>query len=124
MGQWPSWWSRARLLVWSTIGFLVLLSGVVSSRPDMIVLGTVWLFAATSAYLAFYVKSEHRVRRTLEVIFALLALGVAVYGYVVTGSFILGVVTLLIVIMGFIALLLSYLLPKIRRESRGYSRDM
>ncbi len=87
-------------------------------------LGAVWLFVAASAYLTFYVKSEHRVKRALEVVFMFLALGVVIYGYVVTGSFILGVITLFIVVMVFVAFMLSYLLPKIRRESRGYSQNI
>ena len=97
------------------------LSGLVSSRFDMMVVGASGLFAATSAYLTSYVKSEHRVKRTLEVIFMLLAFGVVIYGYVVTRSLILGVITLFIVAMTFAAFTLSYILPRIRGKSESPS---
>ena len=40
-----------------------------------------------------------------------------VYGYIVTGSLILGVMTIFITTMVFVAFILSYLLPRIRSES-------
>lgn len=111
MVKWPSGWS---LLAWVVAGFLTLLSGVVSGNVVTMVCGTVMAFGATSAFLTSYVKSEHRVKRTLEVGSALVALGVIVYGYAITRSLILGVITLFIVAMVFVAFILSYLLPRIR----------
>ena len=119
MGKlWPSKWY---CVGWSILGFLALLSGVVSGNVVMMVFGTVIAFLATSAFLMHYVKSEHRVKRALEVVSALVALVIVVYGYVVTGSFILGVMTLFIVTMVFVAFMLSYLLPRIRSKSKSYS---
>jgi len=70
-----------------------------------------------SLYLTSHVKSDHIVKRALEVIFMLLAFGVVIYGYVITGSLILGVITIFIVTMVFVAFTLSYLLPRIRSKS-------
>jgi cobalamin synthase len=78
------------------------------------IVGAILLSATTSAYLTSYVKSETRVKRALEVIFVLLVFGVVVYGYAVTRSLILGVITLFIAATVFVAFMLSYLLPKIR----------
>jgi len=71
-------------------------------------------FAQASSFLTSYVKSDHIVKRALEVIFMLLSFGVAIYGYIITGSFILGVITLFIVAMVLFAFVVSYLLPRIR----------
>jgi hypothetical protein len=49
------------------LGFLALLSGVISGNAVAMIVGTVIAFAATSAYLTSYVKSEHRVKKALEV---------------------------------------------------------
>lgn len=119
MGIWPSRWY---CVIWFFLGFLVLLSGIVSSRVDTIVAGAVFLFVATSTYLTYYVKSEHRVKRALEVIFMLLALGSVIYGYAITRSVILGVITLFIAVMIFIAFTLSYLLPRIHRKLKAKTK--
>lgn len=97
----------------------MLLIRIVSRRIDTIVAGAVFLFAATSACLTCYIKSEHRVKRALEVIFMLLALGSVIYGYVMTASVVLGVITLFVAIMIFIAFILSYLLPRIRSRTKS-----
>jgi len=47
----------------------------------------------------------------------LLAFGVVIYGYILTRSLVLGVMTIFIVTMVFVAFLLSYLLPRIRSKS-------
>ena len=121
MGRmWPSKWY---CVVWGILGFLVLLSGFVSGNVVTMVGGAIFLFAATSTYLTSYVKSEHIAKRALEVILMLVVFGVVIYGYVVTGSIILGVTTLFIVAVVFFAFVVSYLLPKIRSKSRGYSQD-
>jgi len=115
MGKlWPSKWY---CVGWAILGYVVLLSGVVSGNVVTIVVGIVYTSVATSAFLMYYVESEHRVKRALEVVFAMIAFGVIVYGYIVTGSLILGVITLFIVAMFFVAFILSYLLPKIRSKS-------
>jgi hypothetical protein len=79
--------------------------------------GAVFLFAATSAFLTGYVEGEHGVKRFLEVVFAMMAFGVLFYGYIQTGSFILGVITLFLVIIVLFVFVVSYLLPKIRSKS-------
>ncbi|MEA2090133.1 MAG: hypothetical protein U9O89_05185 [Thermoproteota archaeon] len=99
------------------MGFLVLLSGVVPRNVVTIVVGTAMAFEATSAFLTSYVKSEHRVKKVLEVIFMLLTFGVVIYGYTVTRSLILGAITLFIVAMILIAFVVSWLLPRICSKS-------
>jgi len=81
------------------------------------VVGIAVSFGYVSSYLTAYVRSDHRVKRVLEVVFAIVALGAIVYGYIVTGSLILGVMTIFIVAMMFVAFTLSYLLPRVRSES-------
>jgi len=105
------------LLVWVILSFLALLSGVISGNMVTIVFGAVLAFGFTSSYLTSYVKSEHRLKKALEVIFMLLTFGVIVYGYIVTRSLILGVITLSIVALIFFAFVVSYLLPRIRSKS-------
>ena len=70
-------------------------------------------FAQASSFLTSYVKSDHIVKRALEVFVMFLAFGVVVYGYVLTGSLVLGVMATSIITMGFVAFLVSYLLPRI-----------
>lgn len=48
------------LLISGVIGFTALLGGIVSGKADIMIGGAVWLVVASSAYLIFYVKSEHR----------------------------------------------------------------
>jgi hypothetical protein len=98
------------------LGILMFLSGFVSGNVVTMVVGIAVAFGHVSSYLTAYVRSDHWVKRALEVIFAIVALGVIVYGYIVTGSLILGVMTIFIVAMMFIGFTLSYLLPRIRGE--------
>jgi len=110
----PSGW---HLSVWVILGFLLLLSGVIEKNDVTIFVGAVMAFGFTSAYLTSYVKSEHRLKRALEVIFTLLTFGAVVYGYIITGSLILGVITLFLVGMILFAFVVSYLLPRIRSKT-------
>jgi drug/metabolite transporter (DMT)-like permease len=118
--------TRESVWNWIILGFLasmLLLIGVVSRNVVTMLIGAFLLLGSGSSFLTSYVRSDHIIKRALEVILMLLAFGVVIYGYVVTGSYILGVITLLIVAMVIIAFTLSYLLPKIRSKSRGYSQD-
>ena len=103
--------------VWEILGILTFLSGFTSGNVVMMVVGIVAGFGFASLYLTSYVRSDHIVKRALEVIFMLSAFGIIVYGYIVTGSLILGLMTIFIVAMVFVAFTLSYLLPRIRSES-------
>jgi uncharacterized membrane protein YoaK (UPF0700 family) len=105
-------------LIWVILGFLMFISGFISNNVDTMVVGAMLAFAAVSACLTSYVKSEHRIKRALEVIFILLSFGVVVYEYIITRSIILGVITSFIVVMIFTAFVASYLLPKIRSKSK------
>ena len=52
----------------------------------------------------------------MEVVSAIITLGIIVYGYIVTRSLILGAITLIILAILFIAFATSYLQPAIRRK--------
>jgi len=110
----PSGW---HLLAWLIAGFLLLLSGLIDGNDVSMIVGAVMAFGFTSAYLTSYVKSEHRLKRALEVILMLLTFGTVIFGYIITRSLILGVITLFIVAMIFVAFVASWLLPRIRSRS-------
>ena len=107
--------------IWGTLGFLAFLSGFLSENVATMVVGLAMVFANTTAFLTYHVKSQHRVKRASEIVSLIATLGIIVYGYVLTGSFILEVITLFIVAMGFFAFLVSYLLPRIRSKSKNPS---
>lgn len=114
MVEWRGRWAYA---VWGTLGFLAFLSGLFSENVVTMVVGSSLTLVNISAFLTSYVKSENRVKKASEVVSAIVGLGIIVYGYVLTQSLILGVVTLFIVAMLFVAFTLSYLLPRIRGKS-------
>ncbi|MFQ6074383.1 MAG: hypothetical protein ACE5KC_04095 [Candidatus Bathyarchaeia archaeon] len=114
MRELPSGW---HLAAWVISGFLTLLSGVMEGNDVAMFVGAVMAFGFTSVYLASCVKSEHRLKKPLEVTLTLLTFGVIVYGYIVTRSLILGVITLFIVAMILFAFLVAYLPPKLRIKS-------
>ena len=118
MRKLPSGWF---VLVWVVLGFIGLLEGVISGNVVWIAFGASMMFGAASLYLTTYVKSEHRVKRASEVILAVLMFSVFSFGYIVTRSLVLGVITLFIVGMFCVAFVASYLLPKIRSKSKSYS---
>ena len=102
---------------WGIVGVLMFLSGFVSGNVVTMVVGLMLTFAHASSYLTSHVRSDHIVKRALEVFFMFLAFGVIIFGYILTGSLVLGVMTIFIVTLVFVAFLLSYLLPRIRSES-------
>lgn len=117
MAVWRERWVWA---VWEILGILMFLSGFFSGNVVTMIVGVVMAFGSASLFLTSYVTSDHIVKRALEVIFMLLAFGVVVYGYIVTRSVILGVMTIFIVTMIFVAFVVSYLLPRIRSKSKSH----
>jgi hypothetical protein len=115
----PSGW---QILVWGILGFLMVLSGIASGNVVTIIVGATAAFAGTSAYLTSHVRSERRVKKTSEAVSAMIAIAIVIYGYVITGSLILGVITLFIAVMFFVAFTLSYLLPRIPGRSEDLAR--
>ena len=105
------------LAVWEIIGILTFLSGLISGNVVTMVVGVVVVFGYASSYLTSYIRSAHIIKRASEVIFMLSALGVVIYGYAITGSPILGVMTIFIVTVVLFAFIVSYLLPRIRSKS-------
>jgi hypothetical protein len=103
--------------VWGVLGTLMFFSGFVSGNIVTMVVGVALAFGSASLYLTSYVASERRTKRALEVILVLSALGVVVYGFIISGSFVLGIITAFNVAMVLVAFILSYLLPRIRSES-------
>jgi len=113
MRKLPSGWF---MLVWVALGFVGLLDGVFSGNVVGTAFGASMMFGAASLYLTSYVKSEHRIKRASEVILAILMFSVFFFGYIITRSLVLGVITLFIAGMFFVAFVASYLLPKIRSK--------
>jgi hypothetical protein len=95
------------------------LSGLFDGNVVTMIVGVVVSFGFTSAYLTSHVKSEHRLKKALEVIFMLLTFGTVVFGYIITRSLILGVITLFIVAMILFAFAVSYLRPRIQGRSKS-----
>lgn len=118
MLQWRERWA---LVVWVILGILTFLSGYTSGNAVTMVVGVVLAFGYASLYLTSHVPSDHVVKRALEVVFMLLAFSVNVYGYIVTRSLILGVATIFIITMIFVAFLISYFLPRIRGKPSSHS---
>ena len=110
--------------IWEILATLMFLSGFVAGNVVTMVVGAVMAFAFASQYLTSYVRSDHMVKRALEVIFMLSAFGLVIYGYAITRSLILGVVAAFILTMVLVAFLLSTLLPRIRSKSRNCGADV
>ncbi len=114
------WRERWVLAIWGILGFLMFLSGVVSENLALMVVGAAMAFVDSLAFLSSYVESERRVKRALEVVSGIVALVLYVYGYVVTGSFILVVIISIVLV----ALAVSYLLPRIRSKPKNCGVDV
>ncbi|MFX0199408.1 MAG: hypothetical protein ACFFCW_25075 [Candidatus Hodarchaeota archaeon] len=112
MVKWRKQWGPLE----GTLGFIMFLSGFLSENVITMVIGLVLTFAAASAALTTYIRSDHIVKRALEVAFMFLAFGVVVYGSIVTRSLVLEVMTLFIIAIFFVAFTLSYLLPRIHHK--------
>ena len=113
MVKWKERWGPA---ISGTIFFLMFLSGFLSENAVYMVIGLAMTFAMASTFLTSYIRSDHIVKRALEVVFTFLLYGIIVYGYIVTRSFILGAIMLFIVVLLFATITLSYLLPRIHRK--------
>lgn len=110
------WKERWGLATWGPLGILMFVSGFLSENAVTMVLGLAMAFWGTSAFLTYSIRSDHVVKRALEVGFAFLAVGVIGYGYIITRSLILGAIIMFIVVMLFIGFTLSFLLPRIHRK--------
>jgi len=110
--------------VWEILATLTFLSGFVAGNIVTMVVGAVMAFGSASLHLTSYVKSDHIVKRALEVVFMLSAFGLVIYGYAITRSLILGVIAAFILTLVLVAFLLSYLLPRIRSKSRNTGADV
>jgi len=107
-------WIQVGRAVWVILGFLMLIAGYLSGNIVTMVVGSALAFASSSLFFTYYVRSELRVKKFLEIIFGVISLGIIVYGYLATGSLILGIMTLFIVAMILTAFILTYFLPRIQ----------
>jgi len=110
------------LVAWVVGGFLTLFSGVIDGNAVSIFVGAVMAFGFTSAYLTSHVKSEHKLKKVLEVILTLLTFGTVIFGYIITRSLILWVITIFVVDMIFLAFAASWLIPRIRSKTKSSSQ--
>ncbi|MEM2905168.1 MAG: hypothetical protein QW057_10530 [Candidatus Bathyarchaeia archaeon] len=109
-------------LIWASLGFLLFLSGLASNNVVTMVIGVSLGLAGVSASLTAFAKCERRVEKAVEAVAAFGAMVLIVYGYAITGSLILGVLTLFIAAMLVLAFAASYLIPRIRSQSAAKTR--
>ncbi|MEM3597093.1 MAG: hypothetical protein QXJ53_03060 [Candidatus Bathyarchaeia archaeon] len=103
-------------LVFLMLGFSMLLGGFCSGDAVLATLGAALGFACLSSALTLYVTSEGMLKRVTVVASAFVALGIIVGGYILTESAILGIITILIAFLIFIAFMLSYICPKFKAK--------
>jgi Ca2+/Na+ antiporter len=108
-----------QMLIWAALGFFLLLSGIVSGNVVTSIVALALVLAGLSAFLTSHVRSMNRMKQTLEIASATVALGLFAIGYIMTGSLILGILTLFTVAMIFVVFTLSYLLPRIRSRTEA-----
>ncbi|MGB9684277.1 MAG: hypothetical protein ACPL1Z_05040 [Candidatus Bathyarchaeales archaeon] len=113
-------WVQVGWGIWVMLSFSMFLSGFLSGDIVMMVFGLAIAFGNISLFFSYYIKSElGGAKRFLEVIFGAVSLGIIVYGYVITGSLILEVATLFIIVTILIAFMLSYFLPRIHAKLKS-----
>lgn len=98
------------------IGLLLFIGGLMSSDVVYMMFGLSLMFAAISITLTTRVMSDLRIKRYVEVITAAFSLGIIICGYLLSGTLILMISTLIIAALLALAFSLSYLLPRIRGE--------
>jgi ammonia channel protein AmtB len=103
-------------LIWGILGFLIVLSGIASGNIVTVTIGAALAFTGTSAYLTSHVKSESRLKKALEVVYAIIAVAIIIYGYIATRSLLLEFLCFMAVIF-LLSFVLSYLLPRVRYKS-------
>jgi hypothetical protein len=106
-----NWWFG---FIWATLGVLMVVSGFFSQNVVTVIVGLSLALGNASLYLTSYVKSDSVVKRGLEVVFAVVAVGIIGYGYIVTRSLILGLMIIFITAMVLVAFTIGYLLHRSR----------
>ncbi|MGB9853680.1 MAG: hypothetical protein ACPLRY_02590 [Candidatus Bathyarchaeales archaeon] len=109
----PSRWAS---FVWSFLGFLMFLSGFYYGDAVRATLGVALVFAGFSSFLTLHIASESVLKKALEVVSAVGAVGIIVCGYFLTGSAFLAIITALVIVLMSVAFLLSYVSPKVRSK--------
>ena len=112
-------WVQVGRVIWVILSFSMFSAGFLSGNIVTMVIGLALAFASASLFLTCYIKSELEVKRFLEAIFGAVSLGIIVYGYVITGSPVLEIATLFIIVMILIAFMLSYFLPRIHAKLKS-----
>ena len=95
------------------LALMIVLIGIMSNKIVTILFGTFLFSVIASSFLTSYVKSDHIVKRTLEVILLFMAFGVVIYGYVITRSLILEAVLLFALALFAVALCYHISCPKL-----------
>lgn len=107
-------WIQAVIL--TLLGLLWLMRGFINNEFAIIIIGLSLIFGAVSFTLTNYVISGSRVKRYAEIALLVASLGIMVLGYILSGALILMIFTALTIALLMLGFILSYLLPKIRRE--------
>lgn len=92
------------------------MSGLTGNEFVTIIIGLSIALGAVSLFLTNYVVSDLKVKRYAEIAFLAISLGIIIYGYLVSRVLILMIFTALIIAFLTLGFILSYLLPKLRRE--------
>ena len=108
---------RLQTIALLILRLLWLVRGFIDDDVVDIAVRTSLLFSIVPIVLTNYIVSSSRVKRYLEVVFLAASLGIVVYGYLLSGALMLMVSIALIFTFLASAFILSYLLPKIRREN-------
>jgi hypothetical protein len=103
-------------IVLGVVGFLMFLRGFAFGEIDWEIFGLATIFASFSGALTGCIKSDFTSKRALEVVSAIVAFGIIICGYFITGSLLLMALTLFIAVLMFVCFMLSYAAPKIRSK--------
>ncbi|MBS7607375.1 MAG: hypothetical protein QW502_01365 [Candidatus Bathyarchaeia archaeon] len=107
-------WIQAVIL--ALLGLLWLVRGFINNDFAIMIVGFSLIFGAVSFTLTNYVISGSKVKRYAEIAFLVASLGIMILGYILSGALILMIFIALTIALLMLGFILSYLLPKIRRE--------
>ncbi|MEM3479248.1 MAG: hypothetical protein QXV74_04320 [Candidatus Bathyarchaeia archaeon] len=92
------------------------MSGLIDNEFVIIIIGLSIALGAFSLFLTNCVVSDLKVKRYAEIAFSAVSLGTVIYGYLVSRALILMIFAALIIAFLTLGFILSYLLPKLRKE--------
>ncbi|MEM2337710.1 MAG: hypothetical protein QXP06_03810 [Candidatus Bathyarchaeia archaeon] len=101
-----------RWIATTVVGLLLFARGLTSNTMDIVFLGVALTFAGVSGAFTCLVRSDHTAKKILEVVLTFGVFGAIFYGYFLTGSLLLAILTMFIIVLTLVGFFLSYVLPK------------